>query len=310
MEKLVIITLITTAFLFGCDKTKTTEITEQNISKTQNAETISPEQDPKKSLQHSGFWNKKYYRLEYNPLYGYCYQHLFPTMDTSQEEGVIAFHIKSLEFDPMVIFVVDKVLYKNNQYEITGKINDEKNTIYLKLLDGETLNVILEKYNINESFDMKSGISYASFENEKFKQQDTPVFDIEVYDTCEELDKKIISDISDKLTDEKVKEKNGVDVKTEEGYDCWGKWSNINDMKNVYYELDKSRMKFRDYSDYLVGSGSIRTTDIRQMTYKNGIFYFNFEDNELIGHMCLPIDNNTSMWVLDDINLGIFERIN
>ena len=44
------------------------------------------------------------------------------------------------------------------------------------------------------------------------------------------------------------------------------------------------------------------------MTYKNGIFYFNFEDSALIGHMCLPIDNNTSMWVLDDVNLGIFEK--
>ena len=44
------------------------------------------------------------------------------------------------------------------------------------------------------------------------------------------------------------------------------------------------------------------------MTYKNGIFYFNFEDKELIGHMCIPIDNQTSMWVLDDVNLGIFKK--
>ncbi len=310
MEKLVIVMLFFSIMLFGCDKNKTTEIKENNVSKSQKEQQINPERNPTKALQQADFWGKKYYKLEYNPLYGYCYQHLFPTVDTSQEKDVIAFHVKSVDFDPMVIFIVDKIIYENNQFQLTGRINDEKNTAYIKFMDDKTINIILDKYNINESFDTASGISYSSFSNSKETKQ-RPVFDLEAYDTCEEMDKKIISDISNKLTDEKVKEQSGADVTTPEGYHCWGKWSNVNDMKNIYYELDKTKMKFKDYTDYLFSSGSIRTIDIHQMVYKNGVFYnFSIEDNELIGYMCLPVDNNTSMWVFDDINLGIFERIN
>lgn len=173
--------------------------------------------------------------------------------------------------------------------------------------DGKTINVRLGEFEINESYDLSSGIAYSSFIN-TYNHQEDPVFDLSVYDTCEEQDIAIISDISDKLTDDRVQEQHGIDVKTEKGLDCWGKWSNVNDKQHVYYELDKENLLFKDYSEQIFADGEVRTNTIEDMTYKNGIFYFNFEDSELIGHMCLPIDNKTSMWVLDDVNLGIFEK--
>ena len=268
---------------------------------------VAPEKNPRKALEQLGFWNKQYYKLEYNPLYGYCYQHLFPSMDTSQEKDVISFHVKTLSFDPMVIFIVNKIAYKNGEFELSGTINEKKYIVYVKVQDGKTINVRLGEFEINESYDLSSGIAYSSFIN-TYNHQEDPVFDLSVYDTCEEQDIAIISDISDKLTDDRVQEQHGIDVKTEKGLDCWGKWSNVNDKQHVYYELDKENLLFKDYSEQIFADGEVRTNTIEDMTYKNGIFYFNFEDSELIGHMCLPIDNKTSMWVLDDVNLGIFEK--
>lgn len=268
---------------------------------------VSPEKNPRKALKQLGFWNKKYYILEYNPLYGYCYQHLFPSMDTSQEKDVISFHVKTLSFEPMVIFIVNKIAYKNGEFELSGTINDKKYIVQVKVQDGKTINVRLGEFGINESYDLASGIAYSSFIN-TYNRQEDPVFDLSVYDTCEEQDIAIISDISDKLTDDKVQEQHGIDIKTENGLDCWGKWANINDKKHVYYELDKNNLLFKDYSEQIFADGEVRINNIEDMAYKNGIFYFNFEDNELIGHMCLPIDNNTSMWVLDDVNLGVFVK--
>ena len=270
-------------------------------------EMVAPEKNPRKALEQLGFWNKKYYILEYNPLYGYCYQHLFPSMDTSQEKDVISFHVKTLSFEPMVIFIVNKIAYKNGEFELLGTINDKKYIVQIKVQDGKTINVRLGEFGINESYDLASGIAYSSFIN-TYNRQEDPVFDLSVYDTCEEQDIAIISDISDKLTDDKVQEQHGIDIKTENGLDCWGKWANINDKKHVYYELDKNNLLFKDYSEQIFADGEVRINNIEDMAYKNGIFYFNFEDNELIGHMCLPIDNNTSMWVLDDVNLGVFVK--
>ena len=275
--------------------------------KDKSEQMVAPEKNPRKALEQLGFWNKQYYKLEYNPLYGYCYQHLFPTMDTSQEKDVISFHVKTLPFDPMVIFIVNKVAYKNDVFELSGTINDKKYIVQLKVQEGKTINVRLGEFEINESYDLASGIAYSSFTT-TFNHQEDPVFDLSVYDTCEEQDIAIISDISDKLTDDNVQEQHGIDVKTESGLDCWGKWSSINDKEHIYYELDKENLLFKDYSEQIFAGGEVRTNAIEDMAYKNGIFYFNFEDNELIGHMCLPIDNNTSMWVLDDVNLGIFEK--
>lgn len=268
---------------------------------------VAPEKNPRKAMEQLGFWNKKYYILEYNPLYGYCYQHLFPSMDTSQEKDVISFHVKTLSFEPMVIFIVNKIAYKNGEFELLGTINDKKYIVQIKVQDGKTINVRLGEFGINESYDLASGIAYSSFIN-TYNRQEDPVFDLSVYDTCEEQDIAIISDISDKLTDDKVQEQHGIDIKTENGLDCWGKWANINDKKHVYYELDKNNLLFKDYSEQIFADGEVRINNIEDMAYKNGIFYFNFEDNELIGHMCLPIDNNTSMWVLDDVNLGVFVK--
>ncbi len=268
---------------------------------------VSPEQNPRKALEQLGFWNKQYYKLEYNPLYGYCYQHLFPSMDTSQEKDIILFHVKIMPFDPMIIFAVNKVAYKNGAFELSGTIDDKKYIVYIKVQDGKTINVRLGEFDVNESYDLSSGIAYSSFTN-VYNHQENPVFDLSVYDTCEEQDIAIISDISDKLTDDTVQEKHGINVKTPKGLDCWGRWVNINDKQHVYYELDKKHLLFKDYSEQIFAGGNIRTNVIENMTYKNGIFYFNFEDSELIGHMCLPIDNKTSMWVLDDVNLGIFEK--
>lgn len=279
----------------------------QNEVNNKPEKMVAPEKNPRKALEQLGFWNKQYYKLEYNPLYGYCYQHLFPSMDTSQEKDVISFHVKTLPFDPMVIFIVNKIAYKNGEFELSGTINDKKYIVQVKVQDGKTINVRLGEFEINESYDLASGIAYSSFIN-TYNHQEDPVFDLSVYDTCEEQDIAIISDISDKLTDDKVQEQHGIDVKTEKGLDCWGKWANINDKQHVYYELDKENLLFKDYSEQIFADGEVRTNTIEDMTYKNGIFYFNFEDNELIGHMCLPIDNNTSMWVLDDVNLGIFEK--
>ncbi len=278
-----------------------------NEVKGRHEQMTAPEKNPRRALEQLGFWNKKYYKLEYNPLYGYCYQHLFPSMDTSQEKDVIPFHVKTQPFDPMVIFIVNKVAYKNGEFELSGTINDIKYIVHIKVQDGKTINVRLGEFEINESYDLSSGIAYSSFIN-TYAYQDEPVFDLSLYDTCEEQDIAIISDISDKLTDDKVQEQHGINVKTEKGLDCWGKWANINNKQNVYYELDKEKLLFKDYSEQIFSNGSVRTNVIEDMTYKNGIFYFNFEDSELIGHMCLPIDNNTSMWVLDDVNLGIFEK--
>lgn len=313
MNKSVFFILLFTLFLVSCDKNKPSEISKNETVDNKSSVLISPEKNPRKALESIGFWNKQYFSLEYNPLYGYCYQHLFPDMDTSQEKDVIAFHVYSLD-DPMVIFVLDKVAYNNGQYELSGKINDVKSMVYIKVLNDKTINVTLADYNINDSFDLVSGIAYSSFEGIPNTQQEKPVFDITAYDTCEELDKKIISDISDKLTDDSVKAKHGPDVKTSKGYDCWGKWSNVKDMENIYYELNKEKMEFIDYSEKIYasennGEGDIRVNKIYDMEYKNGIFYFNFEDNELMGYMCLPIDKSSSMWVLDDINLGIFKRV-
>ena len=279
----------------------------QNEVNNKPKKVVAPEKNPRKALEQLGFWNKQYYKLEYNPLYGYCYQHLFPSMDTSQEKDVISFHVKTLSFDPMVIFIVNKIAYKNGEFELSGIINDKKYIVHVKVQDGKTINVRLGEFEINESYDLSSGIAYSSFIN-TYNHQEDPVFDLSVYDTCEEQDIAIISDISDKLTDDKVQEQHGIDVKTDKGLDCWGKWSNVNDKQHVYYELDKENLLFKDYSEQIFADGEVRTNTIEDMTYKNGIFYFNFEDNELIGHMCLPIDNNTSMWVLDDVNLGIFEK--
>lgn len=308
MKKFVLFILLFLLVLVGCEKNKTIDNTgEKLVEKNETASFISPDKNPRNLLESIGFWNKMFYRLDYNPLYGYCYQHLFPTMDTSQEKDVIAFHISSL-LDPMVIFIVDKVAYNNSQYELTGKINDKKTTIYVKLLDEKTINVLFAEYGINESYDLASGIAYSSFIDSAFNQQEEPVFDIGVYDTCEDLDKKIISDISDKLTDNESQEVHGVDVKTDKGLDCWGKWANINDIEKVYYELSKEKMEFIDYSDAIYETGKVRVNKITDMAYKNGIFFFNSDDNELIGYMCMPIDNSSSMWILDDINLGIFKR--
>ena len=313
MYKSVLFVLLFALFIVSCEKNKTTEISnQQNVDKSSTL-LISPDKNPRKALESVGFWNKQYFSLEYNPLYGYCYQHLFPDMDTSQEKDVIAFHIPSLD-DPMVIFVLDKVAYNNGQYELSGKINDKPTVLYVKVFDDKTLNVMLADYEINDSFDLTSGIAYSSFVNTRYKNQDEPVFDLTAYDTCEELDKKIIADISDKLTDETVSEQHGIDVKTDNGYDCWGKWTSIDDMKNVYYELNKEKMEFLDYTELLYAADTnekakVHVSKIRDMAYKNGIFYFNFEDNELIGYMCLPVDDNLSMWVLDDINLGLFEKM-
>lgn len=279
----------------------------QNEVNNKPEKMVAPEKNPRKALEQLGFWNKQYYKLEYNPLYGYCYQHLFPSMDTSQEKDVIFFHVKTLSFDPMVIFIVNKIAYKNGEFELSGTINDKKYIVQVKVQDGKTINVRLGEFEINESYDLASGIAYSSFIN-TYNHQEDPVFDLSVYDTCEEQDIAIISDISDKLTDDKVQEQHGIDVKTEKGLDCWGKWANINDKQHVYYELDKENLLFKDYSEQIFADGEVRTNTIEDMTYKNGIFYFNFEDNELIGHMCFPIDNNTSMWILDDVNLGIFEK--
>lgn len=313
MYKSVLFVLLFALFIVSCEKNKTTEISNQQNVDNSSTLLISPDKNPRKALESVGFWNKQYFSLEYNPLYGYCYQHLFPDMDTSQEKDVIAFHIPSLD-DPMVIFVLDKVAYNNGQYELSGKINDKPTVLYVKVFDDKTLNVMLADYEINDSFDLTSGIAYSSFVDTRYKNQDEPVFDLTAYDTCEELDKKIIADISDKLTDETVSEQHGVDIKTDNGYDCWGKWTSIDDMKNVYYELNKEKMEFLDYTELLYASDTnekakVHVSKIRDMAYKNGIFYFNFEDNELIGHMCLPVDDNLSMWVLDDINLGLFEKM-
>ena len=313
MYKSVLFVLLFALFIVSCEKNKTTEISNQQNVDNSSTLLISPDKNPRKALESVGFWNKQYFSLEYNPLYGYCYQHLFPDMDTSQEKDVIAFHIPSLD-DPMVIFVLDKVAYNNGQYELSGKINDKPTVLYVKVFDDKTLNVMLADYEINDSFDLTSGIAYSSFVDTRYKNQDEPVFDLTAYDTCEELDKKIIADISDKLTDETVSEQHGIDVKTDNGYDCWGKWTSIDDKKNVYYELNKEKMEFLDYTELLYAADTnekakVHVSKIRDMAYKNGIFYFNFEDNELIGHMCLPVDDNLSMWVLDDINLGLFEKM-
>ena len=313
MYKSVLFVLLFALFIVSCEKNKTTEISNQQNVDNSSTLLISPEKNPRKALESVGFWNKQYFSLEYNPLYGYCYQHLFPDMDTSQEKDVIAFHIPSLD-DPMVIFVLDKVAYNNGQYELSGKINDKPTVLYVKVFDDKTLNVMLADYEINDSFDLTSGIAYSSFVDTRYKNQDEPVFDLTAYDTCEELDKKIIADISDKLTDETVSEQHGIDIKTDNGYDCWGKWTSIDDMKNVYYELNKEKMEFLDYTELLYAADTnekakVHVSKRRDMAYKNGIFYFNFEDNELIGHMCLPVDDNLSMWVLDDINLGLFEKM-
>ncbi|MDY5050596.1 MAG: hypothetical protein SPF17_04160 [Candidatus Mucispirillum faecigallinarum] len=279
----------------------------QNTAENKKEKRVSPEKNPRLALEQTGFWNKKYYKLEYNPLYGYCYQHLFPAMDTSQEKDVISFHVKDLTLDPMVIFIVHKIAYNNDTYELSGTIDDKKHTLYIKVQDGNTINVRLGEYDINESYDLASGIAYSSFTN-TYNHQEEPVFDLSVYDTCEEQDIAIISDISDKITDDKVQEQHGINVKTENGLDCWGKWASIDDKTHIYYELDKQNLLFKDYSEKIFSGGRVRTNTINDMTYKNGIFYFNFEDKELIGHMCIPIDNQTSMWVLDDVNLGIFEK--
>ncbi len=313
MYKSVLFVLLFALFIVSCEKNKTTEISNQQNVDNSSTLLISPDKNPRKALESVGFWNKQYFSLEYNPLYGYCYQHLFPDMDTSQEKDVIAFHIPSLD-DPMVIFVLDKVAYNNGQYELSGKINDKPTVLYVKVFDDKTLNIMLADYEINDSFDLTSGIAYSSFIDTRYKNQDEPVFDLTAYDTCEELDKKIIADISDKLTDETVSEQHGIDVKTDNGYDCWGKWTSIDDMKNVYYELNKEKMEFLDYTELLYASDTnekakVHVSKIRDMAYKNGIFYFNFEDNELIGYMCLHVDDNSSMWVLDDINLGLFEKM-
>ena len=126
---------------------------------------VAPEKNPRKALEQLGFWNKQYYKLEYNPLYGYCYQHLFPSMDTSQEKDVISFHVKTMPFDPMVIFIVNKVAYKNGEFELSGTINDKKYIVQLKVQDGKTINVRLGEFEINESYDLPSGIAYSSFIN-------------------------------------------------------------------------------------------------------------------------------------------------
>ena len=283
----------------------------ENEVKSKSEKMVAPEKNPRKALEQLGFWNKQYYKLEYNPLYGYCYQHLFPSMDTSQEKDVIAFHVSSLD-DPMLIFVMEKVSYNSGTYELSGKINNKNSIMYVKMQDGKTINVMLPEYDINKSFDLASGIAYSSF-SETFNNQEEPVFDLAAYDTCEELDKKILEDISYKLVDDKVQAQIGVNVKTDKGYDCWGKWTSIDDMKNVYYELNKDKMQFLDYTDLLYATenekAKVRVNNIENLAYKNGIFYFNFEASELIGYMCLPIDNNSSMWVFDDVNLGLFEKI-
>ena len=285
MYKSVLFVLLFALFIVSCEKNKTTEISNQQNVDNSSTLLISPDKNPRKALESVGFWNKQYFSLEYNPLYGYCYQHLFPDMDTSQEKDVIAFHIPSLD-DPMVIFVLDKVAYNNGQYELSGKINDKPTVLYVKVFDDKTLNVMLADYEINDSFDLTSGIAYSSFVDTRYKNQDEPVFDLTAYDTCEELDKKIIADISDKLTDETVSEQHGIDIKTDNGY-----------YTELLYAADTNE------------KAKVHVSKIRDMAYKNGIFYFNFEDNELIGHMCLPVDDNLSMWVLDDINLGLFEKM-
>ena len=51
------------------------------------------------------------------------------------------------------------------------------------------------------------------------------------------------------------------------------------DVVSVISELDKENLLFKDYSEQIFAGGSVRTNVIEDMTYKNGIFYFNFEDN-------------------------------
>ena len=122
-----------------------------NEVKGRHEQMTAPEKNPRRALEQLGFWNKKYYKLEYNPLYGYCYQHLFPSMDTSQEKDVIPFHVKTQPFDPMVIFIVNKVAYKNGEFELSGTINDIKYIVHIKVQDGKTINVRLGEFEINES---------------------------------------------------------------------------------------------------------------------------------------------------------------
>lgn len=310
MKKIILVILSCSILLlsFGCEKKSSTKPIEKEASPNAVTENIDYNSNPRKALEQLGFWNKQFYKLELNPLYGYCYQHLFPIVDTSQEKDVIAFHVKQLDEEPMVIFVVDKIAYVDNQFQLSGKINDEKHNVFIKLENPNTLNITLQGYNIEESFDIKSGIAYSSFNN----KDANPVFDIENYDTCEELDKKILLDISQRLTEDGTKEQHGFDVKTKQGYDCWGKWALSTDSTHIYYDINKQTKVFKDYGDNIMSGANVRESKIRDIVYKNGVFYFEFEgsevNSELVGHMCLPIDDNSSMWVLDDINLGIFIR--
>ena len=93
-------------------------------------------------------------------------------MDTSQEKDVIPFHVKTQPFDPMVIFIVNKVAYKNGEFELSGTINDIKYIVHIKVQDGKTINVRLGEFEINESYDLSSGIAYSSFIN-TYAYQDT-----------------------------------------------------------------------------------------------------------------------------------------
>lgn len=308
----------------GCKKNSTVEQKTENNTISSSAETaVQPDNiskveekpkkvissNPRKALYDIGFWHKEYFVLEHNPIYGYCYQNLFPVVDTSQEEDVIAFNLNDAE-EQYVIFVVDSVRRDNNIYVLSGSTDTRKAKMYVKPLDDRKYEFSLDGYNFKEVFDIDSGLAYSSFTKNDLKKPYSELFDLTKYITCEEMDNEIMRDVSNRLTDESVKTVSGFDTKTDKGYDCWGKWSRLTDGKNVYYELDKENHLLIDYSDTIYSSGETHKSVLESMSYKNGIFFFNFEDSEMIGYICIPIDNNTAQWILDDVNLGVYSKIN
>lgn len=280
----------------------------ESNSKTEEKPKKVISSNPRKALFDIGFWHKEFFVLEHNPIYGYCYQNLFPVVDTSQEEDVIAFNLNDIE-EQYVIFVVDSVRRDNNVYVLSGSTDTKKSKMYIKPLDENKYEFSLEGYDFKEVFDMNSGLAYSSFTDKDLQKPYSEIFDLAKYMTCEEMDNEIMRDVSNRLTDD-AETIAGFDTKTEKGYDCWGKWSRLNDGKNVYYELDKENHLLIDYSDTIYSAGEVHKSVLEGMSYKNGIFFFNFEDSEMIGYICIPIDNNTAQWILDDVNLGVYRKIN
>lgn len=285
-----------------------TAVQSDNISKKNEEPKKVISTNPRKALFDIGFWNKEYFVLEYNPIYGYCYQNLFPVVDTSQEEDVIAFNLNDAE-EQYVIFVVDSVRRDNNVYVLSGSTDTRKTKMYIKQLSDSKYEFSLDGYNFKEVFDIASGLGYSSFTSKDLEKPYSEIFDLTKYITCEEMDNEIMRDVSNRLTDENAKTVAGFDTKTDKGYDCWGKWTRMTDGKNIYYELDKENHLLIDYSDTIYSSGEVHKSVLEGMSYKNGIFFFNFEDSEMIGYICIPIDNNTAQWILDDVNLGVYSKL-